>query len=119
MEEMAEVTKALASAFKRYKTFMDYLSKRYENNEELKKIRDKPISMFSSYCEAQISKSLPMVQKEKGDESPKIPPFSQDDEWWNRATVVEAIIKLENALVRQQKTSNTTNKKSCIKAGGQ
>ena len=58
MEEVAEVTKALASAFKRYRTFIDYLSKKYQNNEALKKIRDKAISMFNSYYEAQISKSL-------------------------------------------------------------
>ena len=60
-EEVAEVTKVLASAFKRYRTFMDYLSKRYQNNEALNKIRDKPISMFTSYYKAQISKSPPMT----------------------------------------------------------
>jgi len=52
VEEVAEVTKALASAFKRYRTFMDYLSKRYQNSEALKKIRDMAISMFTSYCKA-------------------------------------------------------------------
>ena len=112
MEEVAEVTKALASAFKRYRTFMDYLSKRYQNNEALKKIRDKAISMFTSYCEAQISKSPPMTQREKGDETAEIPSFSQDDEWWNRAAVLEAIIELENAFVRQQYTSSTNSKAS-------
>ena len=61
MEEVVEVTKALVSAFKRYMTFMDYLSKRYESNEALKKIRDKVISMFTSYYKAQISKSPPMT----------------------------------------------------------
>jgi len=66
MEEMAKVMKALESAFKRYKTFMDYLSKRYQNNEVLKKIRDIGISMFSSYYEAQISKSPPMAKKRGG-----------------------------------------------------
>ena len=101
MEEMAEVTKALASAFKRYKTFIDYLSKRYHNNEEPKKIRDAAISIFSSYYEAQISKFSPMAQKEKGDESPEIPPFTQDDEWWNRVVVLEAITELDNAFVKQ------------------
>ena len=49
---MAEVTKALASAFKRDKTFMEYLSKKYYNNEALKKIRDAAIRMSSLYCEA-------------------------------------------------------------------
>jgi len=102
MEEVAEVAKALTSVFKRYRTFMDYLSKRYQNNEALKKIRDKAISMFISYCKAQISKSPPMTQREKGDETAEIPSFSQDDEWWNRAAVLEAIIELENAFVRQQ-----------------
>ena len=76
MEEIAQVTKTLASAFKRYRTFMEYLSKRCQNNEALKKIREVAISMFSSYCEAQISKSPPMGYKEKGDESHEIPPFS-------------------------------------------
>jgi len=52
------------------------LSKRYQNNEALKKIRDATISMFSSYREAQISKPPQMRQKEKGDESPEIPPLS-------------------------------------------
>jgi len=47
MEEMVEVTKALANAFKTYRTFMEYLSKRDQNNETLKKIRDVVISMFS------------------------------------------------------------------------
>jgi len=61
MKEVAEVTKALVSAFKRYTTFMDYLSKRYQNNEALKKIRHKAISMFTFYCETQISKSPPMT----------------------------------------------------------
>ena len=112
MEEVAEVTKALASAFKRYRTFMDYLSKRYQNNEALKKIRDKAISMFTSYCEAQISKSPPMTQREKRDETAEIPSFSQDDEWWNRASVLEAIIELENAFVRKQQTSSTNSKSS-------
>jgi len=49
MEEMDEVTKALASAFKRYRTFIEYLSKRYQTNEAFKKIRDVAIIMFSSY----------------------------------------------------------------------
>ena len=66
IEEMVKVTKALASAFKRYRTFMDYLSKRYQNNEALKKINDVAMNMFSSYCEAHISKFPPMAQKEKG-----------------------------------------------------
>ena len=48
MEEVAKVTKVLGSAFKRYRTFMDYLSKRYQNNEALKKIRDAAMSMFYS-----------------------------------------------------------------------
>ena len=65
MEEMDEVTKALASALKRYRNFMEYLSKRYQKNEALKKIKDAAISMFSSYCEAQISKSSPMGHKKK------------------------------------------------------
>jgi len=64
-EEMAEVIKALASALKRYKTFMEYLSKRYHNNEAFKKIRDTTMSMFFAYCEVQISKSPLMGQKEK------------------------------------------------------
>jgi len=85
MEEMAKVTKALANAFKRYRTFMEYLSKKYHNNATLKKISDAIISIFSSYCEAEMSKSPLMEQKEKGGETPEIPPFSQDDEWWNGA----------------------------------
>jgi len=93
MEEVAEVTKALASAFKRYRTFIDYLLKRYQNNEALKKIRDKTISMFSLYCEVQNSKSPPMTQREKVDENIEIPLFSENDEWWNRATVLEVIIE--------------------------
>jgi len=104
MEEVAEVTEALASTFKRYRTFMDYLSKRYQSNETLKKIRDRDISIFTSYCEAQISKSPPMTQRDK------IPSFSHDDELWNRAVVLEAIIELQNAFVRQQQTSNTNSK---------
>ena len=59
---------ALASTFKRYTTIIEYLSKKYHNNEVLKKIRDAAISMFCSYCEAQISISPPMRHKEKGDE---------------------------------------------------
>ena len=87
---------------------MNYLSKKYQNNETLKKIRDKAISMFTSYCEPQISKSPPMTQREKGDETAEIPSFSQDDEWWNRAAVLEAITELENAFVRQQQTSKAS-----------
>jgi len=56
------------------------LSKRYQTNEALKKIRDTAIGMFSSHYKAQISKLPPMGQKEKGDESSEIPPFSQNDE---------------------------------------
>ena len=47
-----------------------------------------------------------MRQKEKGDESPEIPPLSQHDEWWNRDDVLEATTEWENAFVKQQKTSN-------------
>jgi len=39
-----------------------------------------------------------MTQREKGKETAEIPPFSQDDEWWNRAAV---LIELENAFIRQ------------------
>ena len=64
MKEIAKVTKALATAFKRFRIFMGYLSKMYHNNEALQK-RDAAISMFSSYCEAQISKSPTVEQKDK------------------------------------------------------
>ena len=96
---------------------MDYLLKRYQNNEALKKIRDKAISMFSSYCEAQISKLPPMTQTKEGDESVKIPSFSQDDEWWSRASVLEAITELENAFVKQQQVSSTNSKASASRQG--
>ena len=65
MEEITKVTKALASTFKRFITFMEHLSKKCRKNEPVKKIRDATISIFSLYCEAQISKSPPTEQKEK------------------------------------------------------
>ena len=58
--------------------------------------------MFSSYCEAQISKFPVMTQRKKGDESAEIPSFSQDDECWNRNAVLEAIIELENAFIKHK-----------------
>ena len=51
-----------------------------------------------------------MTQREKGDESAEIPSFIQDDEWRNRAIVLEAIIELDNAFVRQQQTTTPTAK---------
>ena len=47
--------------------------------------------MFSSYCEVQMLKSPTMEEKGKQGETPNIPPFSQVDEWWNRAKILEAI----------------------------
>ena len=44
---MAELTKALVSAFKRFRTFMEYLSKKCHNNWALKKIRFRTINMFT------------------------------------------------------------------------
>jgi len=83
---MVEVTKALVSAFNIFGTFMEYLSKKYRNNEALKKITEwaistfssycEAISTFSSYCEAQISKSPVAEEKSKGGETLEIPPFS-------------------------------------------
>jgi len=43
-----------------------------------------------------------MAQREKHNENAETPSFSQDDEWWNRASILGAIIELENAFARQQ-----------------
>jgi len=51
--------------------------------------------MFSSPCEAQITKSPPIEQKDKRGETPEILVSSQDDERWSRAAILEAIAEFE------------------------
>ena len=51
MDEMVEVTKALAECIKSTHNLYGVLIK-YHNIDALKKIRDAVISIFSLYCEA-------------------------------------------------------------------
>ena len=51
-----------------------------------------------------------MTQREKGDETAEIPSFSQDDEWWNKAVVLEAIIELGNAFIGNNRPAAPTAK---------
>jgi len=46
MEKMANVMKALVSAFKRFGTFLEHLSIKYHRNEALKKIREATIHVL-------------------------------------------------------------------------
>ena len=48
-----------------------------------------------------------MEQKYKRGKTPEIPPFSQDDEWWNKTVAPEAVTELENVVVKHKQMTSS------------
>ena len=63
------------------------------------------------HCEAQISKSSTMEEKDKEVKTPYIPHLNEDDEWCNGATVLESISGLENAFIKHKQMSSSLKPK--------